>query len=107
MYFAANAETCDPKSIPCEVQWRVADAPRSTSNGIGLKLVEPQHILATFHIGDTATTWESFCFLEQTAAAEGYQVTGAKREVYYFDISEPRNRWITECQIHVDKKEKE
>ena len=104
MALPAALTDLDAGAVSCEVQWRVADAPSSAVNGIGLKLVEPQHIFTTFHLGDTASTQQSFYFLEQAAAAEGYRVTGKAREIYFFDVAQPKSRWITEIQICVEKK---
>ena len=107
LYFPKNIPSFEAGAIPCELQWPVAEAPRSTSNGIGLKIVAPHCMLATFHLGDTTTTDQSFHFMEQVITAEGYLINGPSREVYLFDVSQPKSRWITEIQIYVEKKEKE
>jgi effector-binding domain-containing protein len=103
MQLPESTSPLDARTVPCEVQWRIAEAPHSTANGIGLKMVEPQQVFATFHLGDTTSTELSLHFLQQAAAAEGYRVTGAAREIYLFDFAQPKSRWITEIQIFVDK----
>jgi len=88
--------------IPCEAQWRISGPPIPGKDGVVIKTLPPQRVLSTYHLGDTNLTFTSFQAIMKVVTAKGYRINGPLREIYLFDLSAPKSKWITECQIPVE-----
>jgi effector-binding domain-containing protein len=95
--------------LSCEVQWELAgvfeerDAP---GNGVvKTRRVDPEQVVCTYHQGDTEQIDGSFGFLKRALWEAGYIEAGPQREIYLFDVCQPKSRWITEIQIPVRKRD--
>ena len=95
-------EGTDPEQQLCEVQWAIAEAAVPDDGEVGLRWSGNRPVIATYHLGKPSTMHDTALALETWGQANGYRLTGASREVYYFDLKAPSDNWITEIQLYVD-----
>jgi hypothetical protein len=93
--------------IGCEVRWALAESPEQSHlpvNGeVKIKRLRPELVLSTTHQGDTEKINESLEFLRKILRDEMYSAIGPHREIYLFEVNQPKSRWLTELQIPVIK----
>jgi effector-binding domain-containing protein len=85
-----------------EVQWSVAEAVEPFDGEIGVRLLPPTRVIATFHQGDTATLNETAAALQTWGASQGYRLGRSPCEIYWFDVRSPQAHWITEIQWAIE-----
>jgi effector-binding domain-containing protein len=88
-----------------EVQCEIASLPRidATPNTgeVGIKWVQAEWVASIFHQGDTETLEESLALLKNAVLDKGFTACGPTREVYLFEVCQPKSRWVTEIQIPI------
>ena len=91
------------EEVACEARWPIADGPALQNGKMGTRMVSAEHVLSTFHLGDTETIDETFQVLQNVLQEAGYQSTGKQQEVYLFDVCYPKSKWVTEAQVTICK----
>ena len=92
----------NPGETQCEVQWAIAEAPGPIEGEIGVRWLESRAVLVAYHRGDATTLHSTAEALRTWGAAQGYRVTGERREIYHSDARTPLADWTTEIQIYVE-----
>jgi effector-binding domain-containing protein len=85
-----------------EVQWSIAEAVEPFDEEIGVRLLPPTRVIATFHQGDTATLHETAAALQTWGVSQGYRLGHSPCEIYWFDVRSPQEHWITEIQWPIE-----
>ncbi len=87
--------------VQCEISSFTTIDPFPGPGEVGIKWVQPERVASIFHQGDTDTIEESLAFLKKAIQENGCTICGPHREIYLFEVCQPKSRWVTEIQLPV------
>ena len=98
--FNFDAGTAD--TATGEVQWPIAEAVEPFDGEVGVRILPPAPVIATYHQGDTAAMHETAAALQTWGTSKGYRLGRSPCEIYWFDVRSPQEHWITEIQWPIE-----
>jgi len=80
---------------------------KRTTEGIGIKIVQPMLVAVTYHKGPYDDVGKTYERLFSWVMKSGYEISGPPRELYWSDPeTTPQDKLVSELQIPVKTKEK-